>query len=133
VRLLTFTFSNCNSVDVSHAAITAGYGSGNRAAVRLTDIASVACIDGTPAAKTNGAWVEAAPPPAYSELAATVVGGKIYAQDGFGNSRAFKRYDPAPNTWARLPDLPAGRDHPAAFSFSAFSSLHDRTQLNTRV
>jgi hypothetical protein len=35
---------------------------------------------------------------------------------GFGAPRAFRRYDPASDQWSVLPDLPAGRDHLAAFA-----------------
>ncbi len=115
---LTFNFSNCDTVDVSYTSSQPGYGSGIRAATRLTALASAACIDGTPQPRTGGSWVESAaiPGPAQSEHAAATLDGKLYVMGGFGDPRGFKRYDPVSNIWTVLPVMPAGRDHLAAFA-----------------
>jgi hypothetical protein len=70
-----------------------------------------------PQARTRGNWTEHAPmpAPAQSELAATRSGTDLYVLGGYGDPRGFKRYDTVLDRWARLPDLPAGRDHLAAF------------------
>ena len=57
---LSFNFTSCDSVDVSYASILPGYGSGTRVGTRLSALAGAACLDGTPAPRTNGDWVEAA-------------------------------------------------------------------------
>ena len=115
---LTFTFNNCDSATVNYTSNVSGYGSGTRAATRLSALGSAACIDGTPQARTRGAWAESAPIPgaAQSEHAATVLDGKIYMMGGFGDPRGFKRYDPVANSWTVLPTTPGGRDHLAAFA-----------------
>jgi N-acetylneuraminic acid mutarotase len=115
---LSLTFTDCNNVDVTYASTLPGYGSSARRATRLTAMAGAVCFDAAPQVKTNGAWSEAAslPSPLQSELAATVLDGKLYALGGFGDPTGFKRYDPATNTWATLPPMPAGRDHLAAFA-----------------
>jgi len=115
---LSFTFSNCNSVDVSYTSTVAGYGGGARSGARLATLAGTACIDGTPQPRVNGTWTESAamPLPAQSEHAATVLDGKIYALGGFGDPNGFKRYDPDSNSWMALSPMPAGRDHLSAFA-----------------
>lgn len=115
---LTFDFGDCDHVTVAYASSRAGYGSGAREAQRLTALAGAPCIDGAPAARTQGAWVQEAgmPAPPQSELDVALLDGKVYAIGGFGDARGFKRYDPATQLWERLPDLPAGRDHLAAFA-----------------
>jgi Kelch motif protein len=115
---IDLTFSDCNGVDVHYASGLPGYGSGTRSAVRLTALGGTACIDGTPAPRTQGHWTEhaAMPAPAQSELDVAVLDGKLYALGGFGDARGFKRYDPASGTWSVLARLPAGRDHLTAFA-----------------
>ena len=116
---LSLTFADCNSVDVSYASPLAGYSGARRNGVLLTALAGAACIDGTPAARTNGSWEEgvAIPAPKQSEHASAVWDGKLYIMGGIGDARGFKRFDPASNSWAALPTLPSGRDHHAAFAF----------------
>lgn len=136
---LSFVFGDCNTVDASYASVLAGYGSATRRAARLTAMAGAACIDGNPQPRNNGAWSELAriPAPAQSELAATVLDGKLYALGGFGDTRGFKRFDPATNAWSVLPPLPGGRDHLAAFAldggvyFSGGAASGDGDQTNS--
>jgi N-acetylneuraminic acid mutarotase len=56
-----------------------------------------------------------------TEVAAAVLGNRIVVAGGFlangGNSRRVDAYDPARDTWARLPDLPVSVDHAAAASW----------------
>ncbi len=115
---LTITFSNCNTIGVSYNAIVAGYGAASRSGTLLTSLAGSVCIDGTPTARTNGAWVEAAAivPPKQSEHASAVLDNKLYVMGGFGDVRGFKRYDPTTNAWTVLPSLPGGRDHLTGFA-----------------
>jgi hypothetical protein len=115
---LSFQFTACNTATVTYSSSVPGYGSGTRQAVRLASIASAPCIDGTPAAKTRGTWVEeAAPPaPAQSESASTVLDGRLYVIGGFGDLDGFKRFDPTTSVWTVLPRLPSGRDHLSTFA-----------------
>lgn len=115
---LTFTFSNCNSIEARYTSVLSGYGSATRTGSLLTSLGGAACIDGTPETRTNGAWVEAAapPPPAQSEHASAVLDGKLYMLGGFGDPRGFKRYDAVSDSWVILPMMPGGRDHLAAFA-----------------
>ncbi|UXI68024.1 Kelch repeat-containing protein [Tahibacter amnicola] len=115
---LEFTFTSCNTAQVSYTSTVAGYGSGQREATRLTTLAGAPCLNEPPAARTGGNWQEQAsmPPNAQSELAVAVLGDYLYALGGFGDQRAFKRYDLRSNSWSRLPDMPSGRNHHAAFA-----------------
>jgi N-acetylneuraminic acid mutarotase len=117
--LLEFDFGTCGAAQVSYASTVAGYGSGMRQAARLTTLAGAPCIDGTPTPPVNPAWTELArtPDASQSEHAAAVLDGKVYIMGGFGDVRGFKRYDRATDSWTRLPDLPAGRDHLTGFAF----------------
>ena len=111
-------FASCTAATLRHQSSRAGYGSGSRAVVRLVGTAGTLCVDDF-RERTAGTWREHAPmpAPAQSELAATVLDGRIHVLGGFGDLRGFKRYDPARDAWERLADLPAGRHHLAAFAF----------------
>lgn len=115
---IEFDFGGCNTAAVRYAADAAAYGSGAYTSARVTALAGAPCIDGTPQARGGGNWTEVArtPDPAQSEHAAIVHEGKLYALGGYGDNRAFKRYDPAGNSWSALPALPGGRHHLAAFA-----------------
>ncbi len=115
---ISIDFQSCSAARITFASTIPGYGSGTRDAVRLTDLASSTCLDRSPEVALNGAWVEEAamPTPAQSEHATTVLDGQLYVLGGYGDPRGFKRFDPASNAWARLADLPGGRDHLAAFA-----------------
>jgi hypothetical protein len=115
---IEFDFTGCNSAAVRYAADAAAYGSGSYSSARVTALAGAPCIDGTPQPRLGGDWVEAArmPNPAQSEHAAVAHEGKIYAMGGYGDNRAFKRYDPAGDSWSTLPPLPGGRHHLSAFA-----------------
>lgn len=115
---MDFTFNSCDSVTVDYASTIPGYGSGRHESTRLTRLAGTVCLEGTPVAKTGGAWrlEPAAPQPAQSELAAAVFGSSIYTAGGFGDPRGFKRFDTGSGLWSELPDLPGGRDHLSAFA-----------------
>jgi N-acetylneuraminic acid mutarotase len=117
--LLEFDFGSCGAAQVNYTSTIAGYGSGTRQAARLTSLAGAPCLDGTPAHPANPVWTERArtPDQPQSEHGAAVLDGKVYIMGGFGDLRGFKRYDRATNSWTRLPDLPAGRDHLTAFAF----------------
>ncbi|HET6604542.1 MAG TPA: hypothetical protein VFG21_10090 [Xanthomonadaceae bacterium] len=113
-----FAFTACDALAMAYAASEPGYGAGAREGARLTRLASSACIDQVPTDPESTAWAELAamPAPPQSEHAAAVLDGRLYALGGFGDERGFKRYDRAANAWSELPDLPAGRDHLAAFA-----------------
>jgi N-acetylneuraminic acid mutarotase len=136
---LSFVFSDCNTVDATYSSVLPGYGSTTRRAARLTEMAGAACIDGTPQPRINGGWTELArmPAPAQSEHAVTTLNDQLYALGGFGDTRGFKRYEPATNSWTVLPQLPGGRDHLAAFAinggvyFSGGAVNGDGDQVNS--
>lgn len=115
---IEFDFTSCNDAAVRYAAEDATYGSGTYTAARVTALAGAPCIDGTPRPRLGGNWVEAArmPDSPQSEHAAIAYDGKLYALGGYGDNRAFKRYDPATDGWSLLPPLPGGRHHLAAFA-----------------
>lgn len=117
--LLEFEFGSCGAAQVSYASTIDGYGSGTRQAARLTTLAGAPCLDGTPAPPANPVWTERArmPDTPQSEHGAAVLDGKVYVMGGFGDLNGFKRYDLAANSWTRLPNLPAGRDHLTTFAF----------------
>jgi len=69
-----------------------------------------------PARAADGHWTTAKPlPEPLLEMGGTVLDGKIYIAggiDGHGKPTAHAyRYDPATDSWERLPDLPAPRHH----------------------
>jgi Kelch motif len=115
---LRLSFVDCNALQVNYTSSLSDYASGTRDAVRLATVAGTHCVDGTPLAALNGQWreVSAMLPGAQSELAVTSWNGQLYALGGYGDARGFKRFDPASNSWTRLPDMPAGRDHLSAFA-----------------
>jgi N-acetylneuraminic acid mutarotase len=66
-------------------------------------------------------WMTGSPlPEPRSEVAAAPLLGRIVVVGGFlesgANSRRVDAYDPARDTWTRLPDLPVSVDHAAAAS-----------------
>ncbi len=54
---------------------------------------------------------------ARSEMAATLLDGKIYASGGFGSRNALEAFDIAANTWKTLKPNPQGHDHHMAEAF----------------
>ncbi len=69
----------------------------------------------------SAAWIAGAPLSVpRSEVAAAPYVGRIVVVGGFletgANSRRVDAYDPARDTWTRLPDLPVSLDHAAAAS-----------------
>ncbi len=117
---LRLDFSNCQNVAIDYASPLAGYGAATRNAVRLTALGGAPCLDPVTSNPQGLAFVEKAisPAPFQSEHAIAIDGSSLYVLGGFGKPRAFRRYDAASNTWTELPDLPAGRDHPAAFALA---------------
>jgi hypothetical protein len=115
---LQIDFDSCQRATLRYASSRPGFGSAERVAERLTTLAGAPCLDPLPAGLRGLGWRERAstPLPAQSELAVTSLDGQLYALGGFGAPRGFRRYDPVANVWATLPDLPAGRDHLAAFA-----------------
>ena len=115
---LELDFGNCDAAQVTYTSTLPGYAGAARSSVRLTTLAGAPCIDATPAAPTAARWTERTATPAspQSELAVTALDGMLYAIGGAGDARGFKRYDAATNSWTRLTDTPAGRDHLSAFA-----------------
>ena len=79
-------------------------------------------LRGVAAVAATAAWVAGSPlPEPRTEVAAAPLGGRIVAVGGFlesgANSRRVDAYDPARDSWARLPDLPVSVDHAAAASW----------------
>lgn len=80
----------------------------------MTALAAVATV--------AAAWVSGSPlEEPRTEVAVAPLQGRIVVVGGFlasgGNSRRVDSYDPARDTWARLPDLPVSVDHAAAASW----------------
>lgn len=115
---LEMDFATCNSATLSYASTLPGYGSATRDPVRLTAVASARCLDSMPAAVTNASFTERArmAAPYQSEHAVAALGDSLYVVGGFGDLNGFRRYDRSLDRWVDLPDLPSGRDHPAAFA-----------------
>lgn len=115
---LELHFEDCGNARVSYQSMLSGFGSAVRDSERLVSLGGQACLDALPAAATGGSWSEHATMPGrpQSEHDIAVADGRFYVLGGFGDPRGFKRYDPTANTWSVLPQLPAGRDHPAAFA-----------------
>jgi len=115
---LDIDFAQCANGSLSYTSTLDGYGSGSRQPARLTRLAGAPCLDSMPGAVAGASWSERAPTPAprQSEHAVTVDAGALYALGGFGGPRAMRRYDRGANAWSVLPNLPAGRDHLAAFA-----------------
>lgn len=111
-------FARCDAATLRYSATRPGFGAASRAIVRLVGTAGAECVDDF-RERTLGDWREHAPmpAPAQSEIATAVLDGRIHVLGGFGDLRGFKRYDVAADRWQRLPDLPAGRHHAAAFAF----------------
>lgn len=115
---LEIDFDRCSSGSISYTSTVDGYGAGSRRAQRLTTLAGAPCRDSMPGAIDGASWSERAPTLTLrqSEHAVTVNGSALYALGGFGGTRSLLRYERASNAWTALPDLPAGRDHLAAFA-----------------
>ena len=115
---LQIDFVSCQRATLRYASTRPGFGSAVYEAERLSTLAGAPCLDALPAGLRGLGWREraATPQPAQSELAVTALDGKLYALGGFGAPRGFRRYDPITDSWTALPDLPAGRDHLAAFA-----------------
>ena len=80
----------------------------------MTALAAIATV--------AAAWVSGSPlEEPRTEVAVAPLQGRIVVVGGFlasgGNSRRVDSYDPARDTWARLPDLPVSVDHAAAASW----------------
>ena len=82
-------------------------------AARLGCMVLIAVVSGPVAAE--GPWTPgAAMPTARSEIAATVLDGKIYVAGGLttlGTTAAFEVYDPAADAWRTLAPLPVTLHH----------------------
>ncbi len=80
----------------------------------MTTLAAIATV--------AAAWVSGSPlEEPRTEVAVAPLQGRIVVVGGFlasgGNSRRVDSYDPARDTWTRLPDLPVSVDHAAAASW----------------
>ncbi len=115
---LELQFTRCSTLDLQYTAFDAQLGSAQRNTTRLTRVAGLPCVDGTPAPHAGTAWQERAQMPGFkqSELAVARRGDEIYAIGGFGGNRSIKRYRPLLDEWDVLPDMPDGRHHLAAFA-----------------
>ncbi len=115
---LEIEYESCNRARIRYDSRLPGFGQGSHVAERLTRLAGAPCIASKPIAQTQGQWIEttAMSAPFSSEHAVTALDGKVYVLGGFGDLRGFKVFDPQSSAWTRLPDLPNGRDHLAAFA-----------------
>jgi N-acetylneuraminic acid mutarotase len=81
----------------------------------LSLAAAAAFVLAAEALADDGAWQAAAPMPlARSELAATVLDGRLYVAGGIaqlGATPAFQVYDPGTDSWRALAPLPEPRHH----------------------
>jgi N-acetylneuraminic acid mutarotase len=74
------------------------------------------------AVAASAAWIAGTPlSEPRTEVAAAPLGGRIVAVGGFlasgANSRRVDAFDPATDSWTRLPDVPVSVDHAAAASW----------------
>jgi Kelch motif len=115
---LSMRFENCARVTVDYSSPLAGFGAGTLRADRLTALAGAPCLDGAAQPKLAGSWVESTAmiAPFSSEHAVVAYEEKIYVLGGIGDPRGFKVFDPRTAVWTRLPDMPSGRNHLAAFA-----------------
>jgi hypothetical protein len=114
---MDLAFAGCGAMQFDYAAQRPELGSARREAVRLTRIAGAPCLDQMPVPSGGLRWVERGvlPDSGTSEFAAVATADHIYTLGGFGSSRVFQRYAPDTGAWQRLPDIPDGRHHLAAF------------------
>lgn len=125
---LELDFASCGTGTARWNSTKPGYGSGELAMTRLTQVASAPCLDSFPAARNAGTWSQGAGMATdESEIGAGVVDGKLYAAGGYVGRRTFQRYDFDAAGWSRLADMPGGRDHltvlgrdGAVFAFGGF-------------
>jgi hypothetical protein len=109
---LEIDFDGCNGGTARYASADAAFGSGTLRPVRLSSVAGIACVDGTPSVPANGTWSRGADmPQAVSEMATAVSGSSAYVIGGFPDYVSFMRYDMASNTWESLARTPNGRHH----------------------
>lgn len=107
---------DCDAGSAHYDSVLPEFASGDLDLVRLTQLHELDCAVAEPPDLGLATWsVRGSVGPALSEWPAVTLGDAIYVGGGlrtlFTNSAEFWRYEPAPDRWTRLADLPAARDH----------------------
>lgn len=108
----------CATGTADYASLLPEFGSGSFQLTRLTVLRGLNCT-GSPGPDPDPGVTQwrliPAGGPALSEVSTATAGGFIYLGGGLisisQNTRQFWRYDPATESWTRMADLPAARDH----------------------
>ncbi|MBX3725349.1 MAG: hypothetical protein KF823_05475 [Xanthomonadales bacterium] len=139
---LRFDF-DCSGGRSSHTPVLDGFPAGSLSLAPLTRLAGTQCELPPRLDLDRATWSLAANPgPDRSEWPATVLDGQVYAAGGLSTltttHREFWRYHPGTDTWTRLADLPAPRDHAqmtahegAIWLFGGFSSGPQMLQVTS--
>ena len=117
---VSVAFATCDSGVVAYGSPQPGFGSGMLQPLRVTKLAGTACINATPGAPTSGTWSSGpSMPTAQSEVATSAYSSTpiAYVGGGFGDPRAFYRYDALNGTWLTLARIPGARDHALMVAF----------------
>jgi hypothetical protein len=115
---LQIDFDGCNAGTARYESSDAAFGSGTLRPVRLSTVAGIACVEGTPAAPASGTWSRGADmPTALSEVATATIGSSAYIVGGIPGYASFLRYDLAGDQWQSLAPTPNGRHHAVAVAW----------------
>lgn len=107
---------DCEQGVASYSPVVEGFAAGEQVLARLTRAAGPSCASGGPSRLDQAEWVLASNDgPRLSELPAAVLGDAIIVAGGLvslqESVREAWRYLPRSNSWSRIGDLPANRDH----------------------
>lgn len=112
----------CASGSADYESLLPEFGSGSFELTRLTVLRGLDCTVSPPPDPSQANWrLISGGGPALSEMPAAAAGGFIYLGGGLislsNHSKQFWRYAPETDTWQRMADLPAARDHGMAAAF----------------
>lgn len=119
---IRIVFEDCNTAILTYNSDFEAFGEGQLNPVRLSSLKNLNCAFPAPANVAVATWrVTSNTGPTLSELPSATIDDAIYVAGGYSNGffseRELWRYQPAINTWTRLQDLPAPRDHSMMVAF----------------